>query len=70
MGLEGDFADRERFTEFCDKLYDYIKQIKRQMDLHNKEKGKIDRLTMRFKVLERKIGDLQAKIEELEKKSS
>ncbi|TFH27730.1 MAG: hypothetical protein E4G98_05905, partial [Promethearchaeota archaeon] len=49
LGMEVDFTDREKFQEFCHNLYEYIKQLKRQIDLHDKEQGKIDRLTIGLK---------------------
>ncbi|MCD4670907.1 MAG: leucine-rich repeat domain-containing protein [Actinomycetia bacterium] len=67
LGMECDFGDKEKFDEFCQTLYDYIKQLKRQIDLHDKEQGKIDRLTIGLKLLERKVDTLTEKIEKLEK---
>ncbi|QEE14251.1 leucine-rich repeat domain-containing protein [Promethearchaeum syntrophicum] len=67
LGMECDFSDIEKFDEFCQTLYDYIKQLKRQIDLHDKEQGKIDRLTIGLKMLERKVDILTEKIEKLEK---
>jgi hypothetical protein len=67
LGMECDFSDKEKFDEFCQTLYDYIKQLKRQIDLHDKEQGKIDRLTIGLKLLERKVDTLTEKIEKLEK---
>ncbi len=67
LGMECDFGDKEKFDEFCQTLYDYIKQLKRQIDLHDNEEGKIDRLTIGLKLLERKVETLTKKIEKLEK---
>ena len=67
LGMEVDFGDKEKFDEFCQTLYDYIKQLKRQIDLHDKEQGKIDRLTIGLKLLERKVDTLTQQIEKLEK---
>ena len=67
LGMECDFSDKEKFDDFCQSLYDYIKQLKRQIDLHDKEQGKIDRLTIGLKMLERKVDTLTEKIEKLEK---
>ncbi|MHA1720946.1 MAG: leucine-rich repeat domain-containing protein [Promethearchaeota archaeon] len=68
LGMECEFSNREKFDEFCHNLYDYIKQLKRQIDLHDKEQGKIDRLTIGLKMLERKVDGLAEKIQKLEEK--
>jgi Leucine-rich repeat (LRR) protein len=68
LGMECDFGDDEKFNEFCDNLYDYIKQLKRQIDLHDKEQAKIDRLTVGLKMIERRIESIEKKIDDLEKK--
>ncbi|MFX1256054.1 MAG: leucine-rich repeat domain-containing protein [Promethearchaeota archaeon] len=68
LGMECDFNDKEKFDEFCTSLYDYIKQLKRQIDLHDREQGKIDRLTVGLKMLERKVESLESKINALENK--
>ncbi len=65
LGIECDFRNEEQFTKFCEDLYTYIKKLKRQIDLHDKEQGKIDRLTMGLKVAERKIEMLEKSLEDL-----
>ncbi|TFF85364.1 MAG: hypothetical protein EU551_04180 [Promethearchaeota archaeon] len=67
LGIECDFSDDDKFNEFCTNLYDYIKQLKRQIDLHDKEQAKIDRLTVGLKMIERRIESIEKKIDDLEK---
>ncbi|MFX1257921.1 MAG: leucine-rich repeat domain-containing protein [Promethearchaeota archaeon] len=66
LGIEFNFSDREKFAELCENLYDYIKQLKRQIDLHDKEKGKIDKLTIGLKLIERKIEKITETMETLD----
>ncbi len=66
LGLECDFTDAEKFSAFLETLYDYIKQLKRQIDLHDKEQGKIDRLTVGMKLLERKVESVVKSLEEMD----
>ncbi len=68
LGIECDFSNKEEFLEFLENLYDYIKQIKRQIDLHDKEKGKIDRLTIGLKAIERQLENLDKRVKLLEEK--
>ncbi len=65
LGIECDFSDVSHFDEFQNTLYVYIQQLKRQIDLQNKEQGKIDRLTIGLKVVERKLDELSKKVEEM-----
>jgi hypothetical protein len=70
LGMECDFSDEGKFKEFCQALYDYIKQLKRSIDLHDRQKGKIDRLTMGLKVVERKVDELLQKLKSVETRIS
>ncbi|MBN1215274.1 MAG: hypothetical protein JXA99_07490 [Candidatus Lokiarchaeota archaeon] len=65
LGIECDFKNKEGFMNFCEDLYSYIKKLKRQIDLHDKEQGKIDRLTIGLKLAERKIESLEKNFEDL-----
>ncbi|MBN1802271.1 MAG: hypothetical protein JW891_12240 [Candidatus Lokiarchaeota archaeon] len=67
LGLEVDFSNKEKFEEFCFSLYNYILQLKHQVDLIDKEKGKIDRIAIGLKSLERQFKILTNKIENVEK---
>lgn len=66
LGIEIDFADTENFEHVCKNIYDYIKQMKRQIDVFDKEKGKIDKLTIGLKMLERNYEKMTKEIEDLE----
>lgn len=68
LGLEVDFSDKEKFDEFCSNLYDYITQLKRQIDLFDKEQGKIDRLTSGLKIIEKKMEKLTQTIDNLDER--
>jgi hypothetical protein len=75
LGIEIDFSDTENFEQVCKNIYDYIKQMKRQIDVFDKEKGKIDRLTIGLKMLERNfekwnkiIEGLDGRVKNLEEK--
>ena len=75
LGIEIDFSDTKNFEQVCQNIYDYIKQLKRQIDVFDKEKGKIDRLTIGLKMLERNfekwnkvIEDLDGRVKNLEEK--
>ena len=69
LGIEIDFSDYENFPQVCADLYDYIKQLKRSIDLHDKEQGKIDRLTIGLKALERKMEDIEKRLEAIAEKA-
>lgn len=68
LGMECDFKDVDKFNSFCADLYKYIKQLKRQIDLHDKEQGKIDRLTVGLKIAERKIEEMSKILEKITQK--
>ena len=61
------FVEIDIFKEHRNRIlfYTYIKKLKRQIDLHDKEQGKIDRLTMGLKLAERKIESLENGLEDL-----
>ncbi|MCK5347151.1 MAG: TIR domain-containing protein, partial [Candidatus Heimdallarchaeota archaeon] len=66
LGIEIDFSDTENFEQVCKNIYDYIKQMKRQIDVFDKEKSKIDRLTIGLKMLERNFEKWTKTIEDLD----
>jgi Leucine-rich repeat (LRR) protein len=68
LGIEIDFADTENFEQVCKSIYDYIKQMKRQIDVFDKEKGKMDKLTIGLKMLERNVEKITKEIEDLEER--